>query len=81
MRAGLDQRRQRGQRHPPAGVIVGRRDAGRQPFVDCDHFGPVINLAEGARNRHLPAQGRIIGLELIDLDDLLVRYEFQELPR
>jgi|SRR5690349_24435193 len=57
---GLDQRCQFVERHPPAGFVVGGRDARRKIVMYAEHIRTAICLRECERDRHFAAQGRII---------------------
>ena len=49
--------------------------------MDGDQFGAAaVRVAQRVRDRHLPGERRIVGLELVHLDDALVRHELGEGP-
>jgi len=46
LRLRLDQRGQFVERHPPAGFVVGGRDARRQVIVDSQHLCAAVRFGE-----------------------------------
>jgi len=60
------------ERHPPAYFVVTRRQSGWQPVVNNEHTGAAVRVCEC--DRHFAAQGRVRCLELVYLDDPLVRH-------
>src|SRR5882762_7475244 len=76
--ARLDERGEFRERRLPAGLVVGKRDAGRQAIVDGVHIGATVRIDQLDCDRHLAAQRGIGRLELNHLDQLLVRHELHE---
>lgn len=62
----------------PSSLVVVGRDARRQPLVHRDELSAGACIRQADRHDHLAAERRIVGLELIRLDDQLVRHERDE---
>jgi hypothetical protein len=65
--------------HPPAGFVVGCRDARRQVVVDGEHICSAARIRKRERDHHLAAHCGIGRLEFHHFDHLRIGYELDEL--
>src|SRR5574341_408110 len=76
--ARLDECREFVECHPPAGFVVGWREARRQVVMYGEHIRAAPRISERERDHHLAAHRGIGRLELHHFDHLLIWYELYE---
>ena len=74
----LDKRGELGERHSPANLVVGGRDAGWQVLMHSDEVGATICLDQRVGDRHLARHPWVVALEFNRLDHLGIGHELQE---